>query len=141
MRTEEEIKHALDLVRRFHLTGWIAPLRWILGEDTLPYLDTDKNPCVITVMLEGWFNWNIGDARSVYHYYSEGMSLCGKWNLVEYGNPENPDDIAAAERKVKSWAALGSGIRRCGVCEMKLREQRRSERFYAARPIKQSEGR
>ena len=51
MRTEDEIKHTLDLARRFRLTEWLAPLRWALWEDTLPYLDTDANPSVITVML------------------------------------------------------------------------------------------
>jgi hypothetical protein len=138
MRTEDEIKQTLDLARRFRLTEWQAPLRWMLGEDTLPYLDTDENPSVITVMLDGWFNWCIADARQVYHYYSKGSSLCGRWNLVEYGNPENPDDVAAAERKVRSWGAVGADIRRCRACETKLRENRRREYNYAAKAIKQS---
>jgi hypothetical protein len=138
MRTEDEIKHTLDLARRFRLTEWLAPLRWALGEDTLPYLDTGENNRIITVMLDGWFNWRIADARQAYHYYSGGMSLCGRWNLVVFGNPENPDDVAAAESKVRSWGSAGVDIRRCRACETKLRELRRSERSYAARAIKQS---
>jgi hypothetical protein len=139
MRTREEIERTLNLVRRFSLREWIAPLRWALGEDTLPYLDTDANPSVITVMLEGWFNRNLANARSVYHYYSGGISLCGTWNLVEFGNPENPDDIAAAERKVKSWAPVGSRNRRCMVCERKMREQRRREQSCVAKVVVQPE--
>jgi hypothetical protein len=141
MRTEDEIKLTLDLVRRFHLTEWIAPLRWTLGEDSLPYLDTGATPDVITVMLEGWFNYHLADGRSVYHYYSGGISLCEKWNLIVFGNPENAENVAAAERRVKSWASVGVEIRRCRVCERKLRERRRSERSCAASAIKQSRGR
>jgi len=141
MRTEDEIKRTLDLVRRFHLTEWIAPLRWTLGEDTLPYLDSGANPDVITVMLEGWFNYHLADGRSVYHYYSGGISLCEKWNLIVFGNPENAADVAAAEGRVKSWASVGVEIRRCRVCEKKLRVWRRSERSCVAKAIKQSGGR
>jgi hypothetical protein len=138
MRTEDEIKHTLDLVHRFRLTEWLAPLRWALGEDTLPYLDTDENNSVVTVMLDGWFNWCIADARQVYHYYSGGISLCGRWNLVVFGNPDNPRDVAEAESRVRSWGAVGADIRRCRVCETKLRENRRREYNYAAKAIKQS---
>jgi hypothetical protein len=137
MRTEDEIKHTLDLARRFRLTDWLAPLQWTLGEDTLPYPDTGENDKIVTVMLEGWFNWRIADARQVYHYYSGGVSFCGRWNLAVSGNPENPGDVAEAERKVKSWGAVGVDIRRCRVCETKLRERRRKEHNYAAKAIKQ----
>jgi hypothetical protein len=138
MRTEAEIQSTLDLARRFRLTEWLAPLRWALGEDTLPYLDTGENNRVITVMLEGWFNWCIADARQVYHYYSGGISLCGKWNLIVFGNPEKPDEVARAESQVKSWGSVGVGIRRCRVCETKLRERRRREQSCAAKAIRKS---
>jgi hypothetical protein len=42
--TEDEIQRTLDLACRFRLKEWIAPRRWVLGEDTLPYLDPTQIP-------------------------------------------------------------------------------------------------
>jgi hypothetical protein len=136
MRNEDEIKRTLDLAYRFHLTEWVAPLKWILGEETLPYLDSDAKSGVMTVMLDGWFNYDITDGRSSFHYYSGGISLCGKWNLIVFGNPGNSHEVAAAEREVKSWRPVGVDIRRCATCERKLRERTRNERRRAARAIR-----
>jgi hypothetical protein len=116
MRTEKEIKGILELARRYGLSEWIAPLQWTLGADNLPSLRSDA----ITVMLEGWFIFGFIDARRAYHYYRGGISLCGKWNLVVPGNPENKEEAADAVQRVKTWAPQSGKFKRCMECERRL---------------------
>jgi len=54
--------------------------------------------------MEGWYRPS--NSRK-WHYFKEGMSLCGKWALLrwksvgyEYGNDNSPDNCASCRRRL-----------------------------------------